>query len=253
VKPLDGGSKIRLTFEGNINDRPAWRPGSGMILFRTDREHPGEPAGLYEVAPNGSGGFHKPDLHDSRAIGGSTWSPDGKWLVFRTDDQTPGAGDIMGIRPGVDTVARALVATPATEFSPEVSFDNRWLAYSSNESGRWEVYVRPFPETSGARFQVSTKGGTNPAWSRNGKELFYLDGESNMISVPILPGTTFQTGEQAILFPASRYQSNPFSRDYDVTPDGQRFVMIRGESDAAVHVVVVFNFLEELKQKMAKQ
>jgi len=251
VKPLDGGPKVRLTFEGNINDRPAWHPGSGTISYRTDREH--TRTALFEIAADGSGSLTKPELHDRRAIGGSTWSPDGRWLVFRTDDQEAGNADIMAIRPGVDTVPRALIATPAEELAPDVSPDGRWIAYSSNESGRREVYVRPFPETSGGRYQISTTGGTSPGWGSNGRELFYLDGEANMVSVPVVAGTTFQTGQPSVLFSAARFESIPFSREYDVAQDGQRFVMIRGESDAAVHVVAVFNFLTELKQRMATQ
>jgi serine/threonine-protein kinase len=253
VKPLDGGPKIRLTFDGGNNNRSAWHPGTGSISFTSDGAVVGSPNRLFEKAADGSGSLSQPKLYDPRAIGAHAWSPDGTWLIFRTDDQTAGNADILGIRPGVDTVARALVATPAEELSPAVSFDGRWLAYSSNESGRREVYVRPFPETGDARYQISTQGGTNPAWNRNGKELFYLDGEGNLVLVPVTTGTaTLQTGQSTVLFSALRYQANPFARQYDVTLDGQRFVMIRGESDAAVHVVVVFNFLAELKQRMAQ-
>jgi serine/threonine protein kinase len=252
VKPLDGGPKVRLTFDGSYNARAAWRPGSGAISFTSDREQAGVPTRLFEVAADGSGRLTRPELHDRRAIGAHTWSPDGKWLVFRTDDQEAGNGDIMGIRPGVDTVPRALVATPAEELSPAVSFDGRWIAYSSNETGRREVFVRPFPRTGDARYQISTTGGTNPTWNRNGRELFYLDAEGNMVAVPVLGGATFQTGQPMVLFGTGPYESNPWGRMYDVTPDGQRFVMIRGETDAAVHVVIVFNFLAELQQQMAR-
>src|SRR5262245_63185630 len=100
----------------------------------------------------------------------------------------------MGIRPGLDTVARPLVATPAEELAPAVSPDGRWLAYSSNESGRREVYVRPFPETSNARYQISVNGGTEPGWSRDGSELFYFDAASYMVAVPVIRGLSFQSG-----------------------------------------------------------
>jgi serine/threonine-protein kinase len=253
VKPLAGGPKVRLTFDGDLNNRSAWRPGRGVISFTSDRELVGSGSALYEKPADGSGALTKPELHDLRAIGGHTWSPDGTWLVFRTDDQTAGNGDIMGIRPGVDTVARALVATPAEELSPAVSFDGRWIAYSSNETGRREVFVRPFPQTGDARYQISTNGGISPAWNRNGRELFYIDGTGDMVSVPVAAGATFQTGQPNVLFGAARYTSNPWGREYDVAPDGQRFVMIRGETDAAVHVVVIFNFLEELKRRMANR
>jgi serine/threonine-protein kinase len=156
----------------------------------------------------------------------------------------------MGIRPGLDTVARALVATPAEELAPAVSPDGRWLAYSSNESGRREVYVRPFPETANARYQVSVTGGTVPGWSRDGRELFYIDAASNMVSVPFVPGPAFQPGAPQVLFSAAAFYLNPFFRQFDVTAD-KRFLMSRGESGVVAHVVVVFNFLEEIKRVMA--
>ena len=251
LKPVDGGPRSRLTFDGTQNFRPAWRPGTSAFTFSSDREAAGGKYWLFESDADGTARVRKPELRDPRAIATSTWSPDGKWLVFRTDNQEPGNGDIMAIRPGVDTVARALVATPAEELSPAVSFDGRWLAYSSNESGRQEVYVRPFPEASSARFQVSSASGINPAWNRNGKELFYLDAAYSMIAVPVTTGATFKSGSPQVLFSAAQYISNPFARQYDVMPDGKRFVMLGGEADRTVHVVVVFNFLEELKRRMA--
>jgi serine/threonine-protein kinase len=251
VKPLDGGPKVRLTFDGAVNNREFWRPGTPNITFTSDREKSGSSTLLYEKPADGSGDIRRPELYDRRGIGGQAWSPDGKWLLFRTDDQEAGNADIMGIRPGVDTIPRALVATAAEELSPAVSYDGKWLAYSSNESGQREIYVRPFPETGAAKYQISGKGGISPAWHRNSRELFYLDSEGNMVSVPITPGASFQSGQSTVLFPAARYGSNAFHRQYDVMPDGQHFVMIRGDSDDQVHVVVVFNFLAELKRKMA--
>ena len=250
VKSLDGGPKSRLTFDGTQNNRASWRPGTGVVSYITDRAKLGAGLHLFERNGDGSGSVRTLDVRDRRAIGGHTWTPDGKWLVFRTDDQEPGNADIMAIRPGIDTVARALVATPAEELAPAISPDGRWLAYSSNELGRRDVFVRPFPETGNAKYQVSTSGGLSPAWSRDGKELFYVDGAFNMVSVPIVPGATFQAGVPQVLFFARQFQFNAFMRQFDVTPDGRRFLMIRGESDAAIHVVVVFNFLEELKRRM---
>ncbi len=157
----------------------------------------------------------------------------------------------MGVRLGVDTVATPLIATAAEELAPAVSPDGRWIAYSSNESGRREVYVRPFPETGAGRYLVSTTGGTGPVWNRNGRELFYIDAADNLVSVPVVPGPTFQPGAPQALFSVAHLAVNSFFRQYDVAPDGQRFLMIRPEGDAAVHVVVVFNFLQELKRIMA--
>ena len=251
VRSLNGGSKSRLTFEGVSNNRPAWRPGTGAISFGADSTATGLGTLLAERNADGSAGRRLLDVRERRTMGGGSWSPDGKWLVMRTSNQEAGNGDILAIRPGVDTVPRPIVATDAEEFSPAVSPDGRWLAYSSNESGRREVYVQTFPEAGGARYQVSNAGGITPVWGRNGREIFYIDGASNMVAVPVIPGPTFQTGEAQILFSAAGYELQAYFPQFDVTADGRRFVMVRGDSDPAVHVVVVFNFLAELKRLMA--
>ena len=247
--PVNGGPKTRLTFEGGFNQREWWRPGAGTLTFSSDRGNQTRNY-LFEVAADGSGRTNRPELHDARAVGGHSWSPDGKWLLFRTDDQESGSGDIMGIRPGVDSAARPIVATAFEELSPAVSYDGRWLAYSSNESGRREIYVRSFPEPGTARYQVSTGGGISPGWNRNGRELFYVDAAGNLVSVALSTGPTFQAGAPRVLFSASYYAMNAFFPQYDVTADGQHFLMIRGENDGMVHLVVVFDFLKELEQRM---
>jgi dipeptidyl aminopeptidase/acylaminoacyl peptidase len=189
---------------------------------------------------------------DPRPIYGLEWAPDGKWILLRTDDQAPGHGDIIGIRPGVDTVARAFVATPAEELSPALSPNGRWLAYSSDETGRREIFVRPFPETDRARYQVSTDGGTEPLWSRDGRELFFRDASEHIVAVPIGAGAEFSPGAPRALFDASAYVAVPNQRDYDITPDGQRFVMVRNDVPTSGRIVVVFGFTAELKAKLRR-
>jgi eukaryotic-like serine/threonine-protein kinase len=254
MKALDGSPKVRVTFDGILNWRTAWRPGTEQLSYLSDRAKIGSTSlRLFLLNVAGHGAITAPDLHDPRTIGGATWSPDGKWLVFRTDNQERGTGDILAIRPGVDTVPRALVATPAEELVPEISPDGRWMAYSSDVSGRREIYVRAFPDDAGAPYQVSTTGGTNPSWNPNGKELFFVDAANNMVSVPVTSGTAFQVGQPRVLFAAGGYFMNAFSQEYAPASDGQRFLMIQGTTGEAVHVVVVFNFLDELKRRMAGQ
>jgi Tol biopolymer transport system component/tRNA A-37 threonylcarbamoyl transferase component Bud32 len=254
VQPADGGSRIRLTFEGSVNMRPRWRPHTNSISFIADHGNPGRLGlHLFERDAGGQGDIRPLALGDLRAIGGQTWSPDGQWLIFRTDDQDPGNGDIMAVRPGVDTIARALVATPAEELAPAISPDGRWLAYSSNESGRREVYVRPFPETDRARYQVSAEGGMSPVWNPNGKELLYVDAAQHMVSVTLVGRESFQAGPTRVLFSTSDYQTNPYQPQFDLSRDGQRFVMIRRETGTNLGLVVVTNFLEELRRRMAAQ
>ena len=253
LKPLDGGSRLRVTFDGTLNNRPAWRPGTATVSFASNRDNK-QIAGLrlYQADIGTPADPRVLATGDNRPPGGHAWSPDGRWLLYRTDDQVAGNADIMAFRPGVDSVARPIVATPAEELSPAVSPDNRWIAYSSNETGRREVYVQAFPDAGATKYQISTGGGINPQWNQNGRELFYLDAAANLVSVPVATGQAFQPGTQRVLFSAAKYASNAFSPQYSVAPDGERFVMIRGESDEAIHVVVVFNFVEELKRRMAE-
>ena len=135
--------------------------------------------------------------------------------------------------------------------------DGRWLAYSSNESGRSEVYVRPFPNTEGGKWQVSVNGGQAPLWAHSSKELFYVDGSRNMVAAPLVPGASFQLGERRTLFrlgddlylvPQEHY--TPF----DIAPDDRRFIMareVRSGAEAAPTFLIVENWFTELKSKVA--
>ncbi|HJZ75490.1 MAG TPA: hypothetical protein VKE51_27335 [Vicinamibacterales bacterium] len=144
----------------------------------------------------------------------------------------------------VDTVLQgsSLLSTP------EVSPDGRWLAYQSNESGRPEIYARPYPNIEGGRWQISTQGGTRPVWSRNGRELFFLDMQGRLSVVPIaiggdslVPGTV-QRLLETVYYPG--FTTRGFNlRGYDVSPDGQRFVMIKAhEGDSQSVLTIALNW-----------
>jgi serine/threonine-protein kinase len=147
-----------------------------------------------------------------------------------------------------------LIHTNAIEYSPDVSPDGRFMAYQSLESGRSEIYVRPFPRVNDGKWQVSTRGGARPRWARGGRELFYLDEANKITAVPV------QTTERAFVHGTAvtvldTAYAPPFenTQPYDVSADGQRFVMIKeGATAAAVRtgVTVVLNWFEELKTKV---
>ena len=145
--------------------------------------------------------------------------------------------------------ATPLVQTTFEERDAEVSPDGRWVAYGSSESGRFEVYVRPFPEVDGGRWQVSTGGGTRPLWARSGRELFYLVEPGRMMVVPLQPDPTFVAGNPHVVFEGRYFTGG--GRSFDVSPDGRRFLMIK-EAAAAVasppQLTVVLNWDEELKR-----
>jgi serine/threonine protein kinase/Tol biopolymer transport system component len=259
IKQLDKGPAARLTLDGNSNIYAAWTPDGRSVTYSSAAQQ----AGAADRS-NGAAG----DLFTKRADGssqaalqlkaktpvvGTLWSPDGKWLVYRTDRQWPGASDIMAIRPGVDSVPIPLVATRFTEFSPAISPDGRWLAYSANESGRYEIYVVPFPNTNAAKWIVSTLGGTEPRWSHRGNEMFYRDGAGNMVAVEVKTKPVFSVTRSTVLFSASRFAAFEASPQYDVSADDQRFLMLRPVAGSASdRLIVVENWFEELKAKSRK-
>jgi Tol biopolymer transport system component len=177
-----------------------------------------------------------------------SWSPDGQMLAyFEVNPDTQ--RDIWVLRMG-DRKAQPFLRTRFDEAVPQFSPDGRWLAYISNESGRYEIYVQAFPGPGG-KWQISTEGGTEPAWNRNGHELFYRSGDK-MMAVDIATLPSFSVGKPKILF-EGRYDLAPFpSTNYDVSPDGQRFLMVKPSEQeaAATQIIVVQNWFEELKQKV---
>jgi serine/threonine-protein kinase len=156
-----------------------------------------------------------------------------------------------GVTPA-DSAITPLVASDAyEEASIALSPDGRWLAYASNESGRYEVYVRPFPDVDAGRWQVSRDGGNEPLWAHSGEELFYRGENGDLIAVTLQPGTGFRAGEQRVLFSAAGYLSSASNTEYDITPDDQRFVFkrqigVEEEGTQTLTTVLVQNWLSEL-------
>ena len=248
VKPLDDGPASRLTFSGIVHLRSTWTPDGESLLFVSDRTGAGA---LYRKRADGSAAAEQLRWYDDRPVFGVEVSRDGRWIVFRTDNQAPGRGDILAFEVGGDTVPRVLVATPGEDMSPTLSPDGRFLAYSSDESRRREVYVIPFPNVDATVWQVSTGGGTEPLWSNSGRELFYRDFDDNLVAVQIVRDPTFSVGVQRPLFSAKDYQSSVSHRSYDVTPDDQRFLMIKPEQgNGEGEFILVLNAFEELKAKV---
>ena len=250
VKRLGGGALSRLTYEGTNNLRPSWSHDGRDVLFLSNRS--GSLA-LYRQRADGSAPAQKV-ASDPRGLGEGFESPDGNWLVLRSADAV--CCDILAMRPGVDSAPKPLVATSFRERSPSLSPDGKWLAYASDETGRFEVFVRPFPDAESAKWQVSTDGGSSPHWSARGNELFYLDAANEMQAAHVTTSPTFGIQSKERLFSADGYFVSPWSGSYDVTPDGQRFLMLRVGSAIGTEpssLVLVENFLTELRQRMASR
>jgi Tol biopolymer transport system component/tRNA A-37 threonylcarbamoyl transferase component Bud32 len=222
IKQLDHGPFTRLTFS-NQDRRPAWSPDGKLVAFVRDSAGA---SSVYARPADGSGP-DRPLAHLDRMVQEVTWSPDGGWLVLRTDNTMAGAGDLVGVRTLGDATPVPLVASRFTELHPAVSPDGRWLAYTSNESGTNEVYVRPFPNTNGGHWQVSNGGGTEPVWAPSGRELFYLNRDSRLIAGEVqATATTFAVGRLTPLFDASGFEVDAFHQAYGVTPNGGSFVFV---------------------------
>ena len=188
----------------------------------------------------------------------ASWSPTGEVLAYTVQDGSQ--HDIWAVSPNDTSSARPLLDGPANEHSPKFSPDGRWLAYASNESGRYEVYVRRYPQ--GERLRVSTEGGEGPVWSPNRRELFFSgpyegtpklmvasvaeDGETLRIGVPTPLLDMRVIGPEGAFFAYLGASNNGPS--YDILPDGQRFVMVRLPDAPELEIILVQNFFEELKR-----
>jgi serine/threonine-protein kinase len=148
-----------------------------------------------------------------------------------------------------DRKPQPFVQTAAVETAPRFSPDGHFIAYNSDESGRAEVYVRPYPGPGG-KWQISTDGGTEPVWNPKGRELFYRSG-NKMMAVDVTTEPTFSVGKPKMLFEGAYIPTPRSFPDYDVSPDGERFLMLKStEQSAPAQINVVLNWFEELKQKV---
>ena len=143
-----------------------------------------------------------------------------------------------------------LLATQYNEMNAEISPNGRWLAYDSNASGQYEIYVRPFPNVEEGQWLISKGGGRRPLWAPDGRELFYLVPGTKLMAVDVQTETSFAAGNAEVVF-EGRYSEGPFGRTYDISPDGKRFLMIKesGSNETpSTELILVLNWLEELKR-----
>ena len=255
VKQLDDGPVSRVTFEGDANIRPRWLPDGETLSYVATRAD-SAPQSLYTRRGDGTGPEAR-RLRIDKTLWEVVWSRDGKWVVLRTGGVAGSTGDrdVYVMQIGVDTVPRPLLVTPPDEKAIALSPDGRWLAYESNETGRDEVYVRPFPAVGDGKWQVSTSGGVAPLWSRTGTELFFIELATGTLMSGRPVAGSFAAVERRPLFKGgSEFQMSANYTPFDVAPDG-RFLMVRSRSTSAAvraPLILVENWFEELKAKFPK-
>jgi serine/threonine-protein kinase len=237
----------RLTFDKSLESAPVWtRDGKRIVyvsmrdgapnLFWKPADGTGQPEALLREPPQSNGAL---------VANGAT--PDGKSLIFSVGVPS----DIMALPLEGERRPQTLIGQKMfAERSGDVSPDGRWIAYQSDESGVFQIYVRPYPAVDGGRWQVSGDGGALPRWAPNGRELFYVNSRRHLVSTAIEGGPTLTLGKTTDVLDFADSPPAVY-RNYDVSPDGSRFVLItQPRTTSAPQFIVVENWFEELKQRV---
>jgi len=255
IKQLPDGPFERLTFDDEVETYPFWSTDGQFVTYVK-----GPPGGNYDVWRRRADGTGVPEmrLDDERTLLQGRQTLDGEWMVFRAGllSGPSGGRDIVGFRPGVDSATIPLIATAEFgEQDPALSPDGRWLAYTSDVTGRNEVYVSPFPNVDSSRVPVSTNGGFGPLWAHSGRELFFVDADRRLVAAEVETASGFGVLERETLFAlGSDYFVIDGADFYDIAPDDQRFLMARlasglgGSGDD--RFILVTNWFEELLEQV---
>ncbi len=243
----------RVTFDPTVDMCPVWTLDGKRIVWASLRAT-GSPV-LFSQSADGTGTSERMGFGTNPVFPTSV-APDGRFITW--ENSGPGSSQDIVLFDPVSKKSTSLVSTPAAELDGEISPDGRWLAYQSNESGRKEIYMRPFPNVNAGRWQISTTGGTRPAWSPKADEIFFIDSSGGLTSVRLeQSANTIVPSRPQQLF-STRYQPGSTTlgidfRGYDVARDGERFLMIKEPAEStpeAQRVVVVVNWMTELRARM---
>jgi serine/threonine protein kinase len=251
VENAEEGPKSRFTFDPAIDRAAVWSPNAGGLVFSSNRN------GRYDLFEKvGSGASdEKPLLATPQDKVACDWSPDGRFLLYASDDPTTGS-DLWALPMIGDGKPFPVVRTSADERQGQFSPDGRWVAYVSNETGIDEVYIRPFPDAGGKK-QASTNGGVDPRWGRDGRELFYVapDGKLMAVAIHVDPdGRAVNPGPPTALFPTRLatganitvgFLSRP---QYAVAPDGRFLMNVTADDNVVSPISIVLNWATLLKK-----
>jgi serine/threonine protein kinase len=240
------GVPTRFTFDAATDWRPVWSSDGSRVVFQSTRK------GKYNLYWKSSSGAGADELLLESDLSGQSndWSSDGRFLLFSgtSDDPQSGSSDLWVLPILGDKKPVLFLKTPFEERNGQFSPDGKWIAYQSNESGRYEIYVQPFPGPGG-KFQISTTGGAQPRWNKNGKEIFYVSLDSKMMAAPLKlspDGQALETGTPVALFPV-RIAGGPLAghnkQQYAVSSDGQRFLVnLAVDEGATSPITLILNW-----------
>ena len=249
VVDLERGAPLRVTFDAGSDWTASWSPDGSRLAYASSRA--GQFTKIYEKSSTGSGIETALPPDDANAIP-VHWSPDDKYIVFSRLRSTPQGGYDTWLLPlfGERKPIPYLEST-FDRIQARVSPDGHYIAYTTNESGTFQIVVQTFPDPNGGKWPISADGGVEPKWKRDGRELYYLALDGKLMAVPI-NGPGFQPGRPSVLFqtPLTVNRSNPTrDRRFDVTPDGRFLLVAPVAAAAAPPTTVVVNWAAELEKK----
>ncbi len=251
VYDLERSVLTRLTFTGTETMLPVWTRDGRRIVFSSRQD--GQ-SGVYWMPADGSSA---PELiyADGRALQPISFSPSGDLLLHSLNSDTSWDLEVIRFQDGKPSPPEPFLAGPAVEVFPQFSPDGKWVAYLSNESGQFEVYVRPYPGPGG-RWQISTDGGSTPYWTRGGKEIVYRK-DDRWMAVPVeAADSSLRVGRAEVLFQGSYVSLPPFP-SYAVTADGKRLILFQGDDRqgdfSITHLTLVFNWFDEVRALSAQR
>jgi serine/threonine-protein kinase len=236
------GTQTPLTSDGSFNGYPIWTPDSKMVIFSSNRSGFRD---IYWKRADGIGEAEPVITGENRQYAGS-WSADGTLFTFC--EVHPTTGPDIRVYTTKDSTATPFINTPNEEVGPTISPDGHWIAYTSDKTGRWEIYITAYPGP-GREEPISTQGGERVVWAPDGRELFYRVGNKMMV-VSVETRPSLKLGIPEPLFEKS-YRSGGWIPQYDIHPDGDRFVMIKDDESITNQINIVLNWFEVLKKKMA--